>query len=191
MILVLILAFACLIVIVALIMRLRRKRHQPQLISHENLHPVRIEQARSGDANGIPFASTAHEDQVVTEANAAVLIVDDQALIRVMLRDLFELAGIEVYEAHSGLAALETIRRHKIHYVLLDLNMPEMDGLEALTEIRRTEPRLPVALMTAMPDSEMLEEAHRLGIEDCFVKPFDINEIRDRVMQRMDSSDKR
>ncbi|WP_169081553.1 response regulator [Paenibacillus sp. PL91] len=114
---------------------------------------------------------------------SAILVVDDQPAIRMMLTELFTSHGIEVYEANNGTVALELFEKHKLHCVLLDLRMPDTDGIEVLREIRKLSAEVPVILITAYADPEKMEDAEKLGISKCITKPFDIMELKEEVLR--------
>ncbi|SFI32872.1 Response regulator receiver domain-containing protein [Paenibacillus sp. UNC496MF] len=111
-----------------------------------------------------------------------VLIVDDQPLIRTMLAELFEREGATVSQALNGASAIDAVRSGGIDHVLLDLKLPDMDGIEALRAIRRLDDRVPVSLMTGYGSPEQLAEAERLGIGACFMKPFDLQQVKRHVL---------
>jgi len=107
-----------------------------------------------------------------------ILIVDDQAAIRMLLREVFELEGFRVYEAPHGRTAIEQAKRYAPDFVLLDLKMPDMDGIEVLRAIRQFAPDVHVAMITAYGDPDKLEAARSLGMLTSFTKPFDIEVLR-------------
>ncbi len=78
-----------------------------------------------------------------------ILIVEDDDNQRLLYREDFEDRGYEVFEARDGLEALLAIERHSPDAVVLDINMPSLDGLSALTRIHERHPRLPVVLNSA------------------------------------------
>ncbi|QHW34545.1 response regulator [Paenibacillus rhizovicinus] len=109
------------------------------------------------------------------EGEYAVLVADDQPLIRMLLKELFQQDGITVYEAGSGVAAVEAVRNHRVDFVLLDLNMPDMNGIEAIKQIRLLNETVEAAFITGYGDPELLNEAKRYGVHTCFTKPFDLD----------------
>jgi len=114
-----------------------------------------------------------------------ILIVDDQAAIRMLLREVFELEGFQVYEAPHGRTAIEQAKRYSPDFVLLDLKMPDMDGIEVLRAIRQFAPDVHVAMITAYGDPDKLEAARSLGMLASFTKPFDIEILRKFVSQTL------
>ena len=105
---------------------------------------------------------------------ARILIVDDEPFLREMLNDILTLAGYEVIKACNGREGLEKIFSENPDIVLLDCSMPEMDGYEVLTQLRK-EPKfmnLPVIMLTAMSGESEEIKAFSLGLDDYITKPF-------------------
>ena len=119
-----------------------------------------------------------------------LLIVDDQPGIRLLLRrKYFKPTGIMTALASNGKEALEIVRKQNPDCVLLDMKMPGMNGVEVLREIRTISPEAIVMMMTAYSEIELLNDADKLGIDQHFTKPFDIFEVRDSVLRRLELLD--
>ncbi len=112
-----------------------------------------------------------------------VLIVDDNPDNRAVIEASLLPGGYEVRQAEDGRTALEEIARHRPDLVLLDLMMPEMDGLAVLRRVRGEMglPDLPVVIVTAMSESESQEQALAIGADDYLTKPFIPGVLRARV----------
>ncbi|MDV6379183.1 response regulator [Sporosarcina sp. GW1-11] len=115
-----------------------------------------------------------------------LLIIDDQAGIRFLLEEIFKQAGVQTLLAANGKEALEILDETKPDCILLDMKMPGMNGVEVLREIRKRVPEMVVMMMTAYSEIELTEEAGMLGIDHHFTKPFDIFEVRDTVLKRLE-----
>ena len=103
--------------------------------------------------------------------NLRVLIADNESIIRMDLKELLEEAGHEVVaEAVDGLKAVELTRKHKPDLVIMDIKMPEMDGIAA-AKIISTEKLAPVLLLTAYSQKEIVEKAKDSGVLAYLVKP--------------------
>jgi len=103
---------------------------------------------------------------------AKILVVDDAAFMRMRCSKLLTENGYEVVEAENGLDAIAKYKENKPDAVLLDITMPEMDGLTALKEIRKVDPDAKVAMVTAMGQQSMIMDAIKSGAKDFVVKPF-------------------
>lgn len=115
-----------------------------------------------------------------------ILIVDDQAGIRLLLQEVFNEEGFHVLLAHNGETALNIVENNQIDMVLLDMKIPGMDGLQILRSIRQMNKTLKVIMMTAYGELEVINETKALGALMHFKKPFDINELRDAVLAQFD-----
>ncbi len=104
---------------------------------------------------------------------ARILVVDDEPDLRWVLRGLFEDAGFAVEEAADGEAALAAVNAAVPDVVLTDVRMPQMQGTELLTHLRRSAPDLPVVLLSAVEDIATAVEAIKLGAFDYQAKPYD------------------
>lgn len=116
-----------------------------------------------------------------------LLVVDDQFGIRVLLKEVFEKDGYETFDASNGKLALSIIEKEKPDLILLDMKIPGMDGIEILREIQNRQIQVNVIMMTAYGELEMINEAKSLGAMTHFSKPFDIDEVRDKVRHFFES----
>ncbi|MEA0553960.1 response regulator [Lysinibacillus irui] len=110
-----------------------------------------------------------------------LLIVDDQQGIRLLLNEVLKKEGYITYLAANGSEALKYADEQKMDCVLLDMKIPGMDGIEILKRLKEKFPKLPVFMMTAYGELDVVKEALELGAIRYFTKPFDIFEVRDEV----------
>jgi len=109
-------------------------------------------------------------------SKTSVLIADDDPVIRALVKGILKKAGYDVVAAENGLRAVE-LMTDRIGAVLLDLNMPEMDGLECLRAIRNKYKGLPPIMLTASDDVSNAVEAMRYGAFDYITKPFNPKKV--------------
>ncbi len=106
-----------------------------------------------------------------------VLIVDDEDNIRLSLKGSLEDEGFYVIQASTGEDALKILEKHDVDIVLLDIWMPGIDGIQTLQEIKKTNPDLPVIIMTGHGSIDAAIKTTRLGALDFLEKPLDLNRI--------------
>src|SRR3990170_2314892 len=107
-----------------------------------------------------------------------ILVADDEESHRIMLRAVLHDEGYEVVEAADGLEAVRAVEQESFDLVLLDIRMANLDGIEALMEIRRISPLLPVIIMTAYASVKTAVDALKAGAFDYLTKPLDIDELK-------------
>lgn len=111
-----------------------------------------------------------------------VLIADDAAFMRMMIKDILLSNGYEIAgEANNGLKAVELYKKEKPDIVMMDITMPEMDGITAVKEIRKLDPSAKVVMCSALGQQSMVMEAIQSGAKDFIVKPFQ----PDRVIEAL------
>nr|MBN2278073.1 sigma-54-dependent Fis family transcriptional regulator [candidate division Zixibacteria bacterium] len=109
--------------------------------------------------------------------NKTILIVDDEAFMRKNIIDLLSSRECHTIEAEDGREAVDRVREHKPDIILLDINLPRMDGLTALKEIKKIMPDLPIIVFTAYGTSERAIQAMKAGAYDYLEKPFELDEF--------------
>jgi CheY-like chemotaxis protein len=125
-------------------------------------------------------------------ATRRVLIVDDEADVRKTLTDILRAMRyaepLEIEAVPDGREGLDAVVRQRPDVVLLDLQMPRMDGLALLKQIREIEPRLPVIVISATQENKMSSEALRHGAVAYLPKPFDPRHVEMLVATFLDST---
>jgi two-component system chemotaxis response regulator CheY len=103
---------------------------------------------------------------------ATILIADDAAFMRMRCGRMLAEHGFEVLEAENGREAVAKYQQYRPDAVLLDITMPELDGLAALKEIKGLDPNARVAMVTALGQQQVVMAALQAGARDFVVKPF-------------------
>ncbi|HET7626985.1 MAG TPA: response regulator [Bacillales bacterium] len=117
--------------------------------------------------------------------NRKILIVDDQYGIRVLLKEILQTEGFRTFQASNGIQALSMVERHHPDLILLDMKIPNMDGLEILKRVNEQDFQTKVIIMTAYGELDMIEEAMRRGALTYFSKPFDIEEVLNLIKKEL------
>lgn len=104
---------------------------------------------------------------------ATIMVVDDASFMRQRCTQLLHDNGYETLSAVNGREAVEMYQQHKPDAVLLDITMPDMDGVEALKEIMKLDKNARIAMVTAIGQQGMVLECMKAGAKDFVVKPFD------------------
>lgn len=116
-----------------------------------------------------------------------ILICDDAAFMRMMIKDILTKNGYNVAgEAENGLKAVEKYNEVKPDLVLMDITMPEMDGIQALKKIKETDPNANVVMCSAMGQQAMVIESIQSGARDFIVKPFQPERVLEAVKKAVD-----
>lgn len=112
---------------------------------------------------------------------AKILVVDDEDSVRDLLSDAVRVAGYESAVAADGSEALRWLRQQKADLIILDINLPKMDGFEVLEQIRSQGVETPVILLTARAERSDVTHGLRSGADDYLTKPFSLEELILRV----------
>ncbi|RNC29557.1 MAG: Chemotaxis protein CheY [Candidatus Dichloromethanomonas elyunquensis] len=115
-----------------------------------------------------------------------VMLVDDAAFMRMMLKDILSNNGYQIVgEAENGMVAVQKYSDLKPDITIMDITMPEMDGLQAVKEIRSKDPQAKVIMCSAMGQQAMVIEAIQSGAKDFVVKPFQADRVLEAVAKAL------
>lgn len=113
-----------------------------------------------------------------------ILIVDDEVGVRESLKMVFK-DNYEVLEAKDGEEALRTLQQARPGLIILDIIMPNLNGVAVLSEIKRIDRQLPVIVISAVRDTAMGQDAVKLGAFGYITKPFDVMELKQLVQRAL------
>jgi len=115
-----------------------------------------------------------------------IMVVDDAAFMRLMLKDMLKEAGFEVVaEAANGIEAVQYYKKLMPDLVTMDITMPEMDGITALVEIKKYDPKAKVIMCSAMGQQRMVLDAIHAGAKDFLVKPFQKERVIEAILKTL------
>ncbi|MDD3314352.1 MAG: response regulator [Syntrophaceticus sp.] len=106
-----------------------------------------------------------------------ILVVDDTAFMRIRLQKILTAAGHEVIQAENAAAAISAYQEQKPDLVTMDITMPDIDGIKAISLLKKVDPEVKVIVISAMGQKSMVGEAIKAGAKDFVVKPFEPERI--------------
>jgi len=115
--------------------------------------------------------------------NKTILVVDDEKEICTVLSDNLSQEGYWVFTAYNWKTALELVKKEKPDLVILDIRMPEMDGIEVLRRMKKIKKEIVVIMLTAYGTLETARKAMKLGAYDYITKPFDLFSLKSIVKE--------
>lgn len=134
-----------------------------------------------GSTSHVRVSQSEYSDQLAVQAGAKILVVDDDvALARFLQRELKKM-DFDVQVEHDGEAAINDLEEVCRDLLILDLNLPGMDGIAVIKQTRIRQPRLPILVLTARNRTEDMVLALERGADDCLIKPFSLLELMARV----------
>ncbi len=144
---------------------------------------------RAGTRHGAPRAFSGDAFDLLDESSTAphtahtLLVVEDEEMLRRVMKELLEREGFRVFEAADGVAALEELDRHAPDLMVLDLNLPRLDGYGVLSHLRArpATAKLPVIVLTAKGDEESEVRVFEFGATDYLTKPFRARALSARI----------
>ncbi|SNX55507.1 response regulator [Thermoanaerobacterium sp. RBIITD] len=115
-----------------------------------------------------------------------IMIVDDAAFMRMMIKDIITKNNLgSVVEAEDGSVAVEKYQQEKPDLVMMDITMPEMDGIQAVKHIKEMDPDAKIIMCSAMGQQAMVIEAIQAGAKDFIVKPFQPDRVIEAIKKML------
>ena len=111
-----------------------------------------------------------------------LLLVDDEDRFRSTLSKRLAEKGIVAEAASNGVEALKVVKEKPVDIIVLDIKMPEMDGIETLRHVKKLNPEIEVILLTGHANIESAVEGMRLGAHDYLMKPCDIEQLLEKII---------
>jgi DNA-binding NtrC family response regulator len=117
--------------------------------------------------------------------NKAILVVDDEPIVRESIRDWLIDAGYQVFTAETGEQGLEMIKKHDFGVLVIDVRLPGMTGIALLEEVKAIKPQIKSVVITAYPTAEVAAEAKKLGAIDYLIKPIAPDDLEQLIRDTM------
>jgi len=114
-----------------------------------------------------------------------ILIVDDAAFMRMMLKKILAPTGNDVIEAVDGLDGVSKYKEHKPNLIMLDIVMPNMDGIECLKQIMAFDKNAKVVMCSSIGQQTIVNDAIKIGARDFIVKPFDAAKVLECITKNL------
>ena len=119
----------------------------------------------------------------MSDKKSKILLVDDEESIHILYKEELEEEGYEVESVLDGEAALKSFEEYKPDLVILDINMPGMDGIEVLRRMKQNRPQVPVILSSAYP--EYKQDLGSWASDDYIVKSFNLDDLKNSVKKHL------
>ncbi len=121
-----------------------------------------------------------------SEMKEKILVVDDEHSHRTMLKAVLSKEGYDISEADDGVSAIKAVENEPFDLILMDIRMGDMDGIEAMREIKRISPSIPVVIMTAYASVKTAVEALKSDAYDYLTKPLDVEELKILIQKALE-----
>ncbi len=131
------------------------------------------------------IASSTHENISIGTTNFNILIVDDNKINQIVTQNILKKKGYTCDLANNGMDAIEMLKNQSFDLVLMDINMPEMNGLDATKVIRTFNTHMPIIALTAVEEGEIRDQALSVGMNDVIIKPYDTQQFFQTIMKNI------
>lgn len=141
-------------------------------------------------SNNTPMSSNPQIDQISPLNSVEILVVEDNSINQIVAKEMLELHGATVAFAHNGLEAIDCVKDHNYQVILMDIQMPEMDGIEATKKIlgENLAPGVPIIALTANVLIEDIESYLAVGMVDHIPKPFDAEQLLETIQKHLQTA---
>ncbi len=130
-------------------------------------------------------SATIGENISIGTSNFYILIVDDNKINQIVTQNILKKKGYTCNLANNGMDAIEMIKKEQFDLILMDINMPEMNGLDATKVIRTFNTNIPIIALTAVEEGEVRDQAMEVGMNDVIIKPYDTQQFFQTIMKNI------
>jgi signal transduction histidine kinase/CheY-like chemotaxis protein len=139
-----------------------------------------FEESKELFTNDVPLPMNA-----IDNMNKKILIVDDNKINRVVTKRILQTKGYQCDAAEDGFEALELLKSKEFDLILMDINMPKIDGIETTRRIRLTNKNTPIIALTAVEEDQIKDQIYEAGMNDFIIKPYDLAEFHQIVLKNL------
>ncbi|MEM6717825.1 MAG: response regulator [Bacteroidota bacterium] len=123
--------------------------------------------------------------QAIDTIEKRILIVDDNKINRVVTKRILQNKGFQCDVAEDGMDAIETLKENNYDLILMDINMPRIDGVETTKRIRKTDQKTPIIALTAVEEDQIRDRIYEAGMNDFIIKPYDLAEFHQIILKNL------
>ncbi|MFK7749993.1 MAG: response regulator [Kordia sp.] len=123
--------------------------------------------------------------QTINTVEKSILIVDDNKINRVVTKRILQNKGYQCDVAEDGLEAIDILKVNTYDLILMDINMPRIDGVETTIRIRETDKKTPIIALTAVEEDQIRDRIYNAGMNDYIIKPYDLAEFHQIILKNL------
>ncbi|WP_156169062.1 tetratricopeptide repeat-containing hybrid sensor histidine kinase/response regulator [Kordia jejudonensis] len=124
-------------------------------------------------------------NDVIDSEKKCILVVDDNKINRVVTKRILKSKGYQCDVAEDGSEAIEKVQNNTYDLILMDINMPKIDGIEATKQIRQQKINIPIIALTAVEEDQIKDKIQEAGMNDLIIKPYDIEEFHQIILKNL------
>ena len=144
--------------------------------------PVRLGKNTSDSAVSIPISSVTHHRHINPDSSLDILVAEDNELSYLIVKSILEKLNVNIHHAQNGIEVVEIIKSSHIDLILMDIQMPLLNGIETTREIRKIVPGMPVIALSSFHNSSDILSSFQAGCDDFVSKPIDQNLLLSKIM---------
>ncbi|MGH1384236.1 response regulator [Kordia sp.] len=137
------------------------------------------------ESNELSIKDVSIPIETINTIEKSILIVDDNKINRVVTKRILQNKGYQCDVAEDGLEALDILKVNTYDLILMDINMPRIDGIETTKRIRETNKKTPIIALTAVEEDQVKDRIQEAGMNDFIIKPYDLAEFHQIVLKNL------
>ena len=146
----------------------------------EFIFEIKFEESKELSVKDAPLAKNA-----IDIVNKKILIVDDNKINRVVTKRILQAKGYQCDVSEDGFSALALLKENNFDLILMDINMPEIDGIETTKRIRLFNKKTPIISLTAVEEDQIKDKIYEAGMNDFIIKPYDLAEFHQIILKNL------